>query len=196
MIALRKFARRLRDDSRGAYIVELALVFPMMIIVTLVIIDFGYRMYLGAAVEGTVHRAARRATIGTATQGQVDDYIREQLTLFKAVSSVTIEKTNYYQFSRVGKPEKIISDTAPFDQYNTGDCFEDSNGNGVYDVAAGRSGLGGSDDIVYYKVTATFPRLVPLFGFMGWSKTETVTANTVLRNQPFASQTIPTVRCS
>ena len=42
-----------------------------------------------------------------------------------------------------------------------------------------------------------YPRVVPLFKFLGFSHTETVTANTVLRNQPYGAQipSTPSVRC-
>src|SRR3546814_2140512 len=52
-----RFVRRLRDDRRGATIVELAFVALPLLGALLGVIDFGYRMYLGAVVEGTVHRA-------------------------------------------------------------------------------------------------------------------------------------------
>lgn len=192
---IRAFIQRLRGDLRGVTIVEFALIAPMMIMVMLVVTDFGYRMYVGALVEGTVHRAARRATIGTQTEAQIDDYIRAQLRPIGWRSTIDIEKMNYYEYSGVQKPEKITQDTAPFGSYNVGDCYEDMNGNNVYDTVSGRTGLGGSDDIVYYKVTATFPRVVPLLAILGWSNTEKVTANSVVRNQPFAAQIVPRIKC-
>lgn len=186
---------RLVRDEKGVAAVEYAFVATPFIIVLLFIIDAGYRMYLGSVVEGTVHRAARLATVGSLTPAQVDDYINQQLTSFSRYATISIDKKSYYEFSGVGKPEKIKQDIAPLGTYNTGDCYEDLNGNNVYDAVAGRTGLGSSDDIVYYKVTATFPRIVPLYKFLGWSNSEEVSANTVLRNQPYASQTVPNVKC-
>ena len=49
--------------------------------------------------------------------------------------------------------------------------------------------MGGADDIVRFEVTMTYPRIVPLGGFLGWSNNQTITQNTVLRNQPFAGRT-------
>ena len=192
----RRWTTRLRQDERGAAMVEFAFVVVPLVVGILGIIDFGYRMYLGAVVEGTVHRAARMAAVGTITPAQVDTYINSQLAGFSKTATIAIVKKNYIDYSGVGKPEKITQDTAPFGAYNVGDCYEDANGNGAYDADGGRSGLGGSDDIVYYKVSATFRRLVPLTSFLGFSPTETVSSSTVLRNQPFASQILPTVKCS
>jgi Flp pilus assembly protein TadG len=194
--ACRAIARRFRSDVRGAYVVELAFVMAPLSILLLVFTDFGYRMYLESVVEGTVNRAARLATVGNKTSDQIDQYVRDQLHSFSRTATVSIDKSNYYEFSGVGKPEKITSDTSPFGVYNAGDCYEDLNGNGQWDANAGRTGLGGSDDIVYYTVTATFNRIVPLSRFLGFSATDTVTSKTVMRNQPYASQTIPTIKCS
>lgn len=196
MMGLRTLHRRLRDDERGAYIVEFALIIVPLIVILFASIDLAYRSYMGAVIEGTLHRAARRATVGNQTEAQIDTYIRSQLGFFSKRGTVTIEKSNYYDYSGVGKPEKIKQDTAPLGMYNAGDCFEDLNGNGSYDSIAGRTGLGGSDDIVYYKVSVTYPRFVPLGKFLGWSNNETVSANSVLRNQPYASQIVPTVICT
>jgi len=78
--------------------------------------------------------------------------------------------------------------------FNTGDCFEDSNGNGSYDSSAGSTGLGGADDIVFYQVTVSMPRLFPMAKLLGWSATQTATANATIRNQPWSNQaTLPIV---
>ncbi|ARS28813.1 TadE/TadG family type IV pilus assembly protein [Sphingomonas sp. KC8] len=190
-----RLVRRLRDDRRGAAAVEFALVSLPLVAILLGIIDFGYRMYLGSVVEGTVHRAARMATVGGVTSDQVDTYITSQLQEFSGQVGIEIEKTNYYEYSGIGRREKRTKDRAPTGVDDANDCFEDLNGNGIRDAIAGRNGLGGSDDIVYYKVTATFQRIVPLVKIFGFSPTETVTSSTVLRNQPFASQTVPLEKC-
>lgn len=195
MTARASVIRRLGDDQRGATIVELAFIAVPLIGALLGVIDFGYRMYLGAVVEGTVHRAARLATVGDIDPDDVDAYIRSQLQTFSAHATIEIEKKSYPEYSGVGKPEKITADTFPFGEYNAEDCFEDTNGNGVYDTDGGRTGLGGSDDIVYYRVTATFNRIVPLTKIFGFEPTESVSSSTVLRNQPFAAQTVPSVKC-
>jgi Flp pilus assembly protein TadG len=196
MIRLPAMIRRLRRDQRGMNIVEFAFVLTPLLTVLLVIIDFGYRMYLEVVVEGTLNKAARQATVGGVATNDIDTYVRNQLVQFSKNATITIDKQSYYQFSGVGKPEKILTDTAPLGVYNKGDCFEDSKPNGVYDTNQGTSGLGGSDDIVYYSVKVDFPRLVPLGKFLGFSNTETVQAKTVLRNQPYGAQGTPAKVCT
>jgi Flp pilus assembly protein TadG len=196
MIRLPARIRRLGRDQRGMNIVEFAFVLTPLLTVLLVIIDFGYRMYLEVVVEGTLNKAARQATVGGVATNDIDTYVRNQLVQFSKNATITIDKQSYYQFSGVGKPEKILTDTAPLGVYNKGDCFEDSKPNGVYDTNQGTSGLGGSDDIVYYSVKVDFPRLVPLGKFLGFSNTETVQAKTVLRNQPYGAQGTPAKVCT
>ena len=188
--------RRLGRDERGMNVVEFALVLTPLLTVLLVIIDFGYRMYLEVVVEGTLNKAARRATIGGVSTDEIDAFVRSQLVSFSKNAQITIDKQSYYQFSGVGKPEKILTDTPPLGVYNKGDCCEDSKANGVYDTDQGSTGLGGSDDIVYYSVKVDFPRLVPLGKFLGFSQSETVQAKTVLRNQPYGAQGTPATICS
>ena len=193
MRRLRALARRLRTDRGGATIVEFGIVIIPLTIVLLALFDFSYRAYLGAVVEGALHSAARKATIGNQTSDQIDAYIKSQLVSFQKSVVVTIDKKSYSQFSGVGKDEKYIDSNAN-GKYDLGvDCYYDDNENGKWDAAAtsGQAGLGGSDDLVLYTVTADFPRIVPLTKFLGWSAAEQVKANMVLRNQPFGSQSFP-----
>lgn len=195
---MRKFNafHRIRNDEGGATMVEFAFVAPPLFMVLLGLTDFGYRMYVDSVVEGTIHRAARFATVGDKTSDQIDDFVKAQLTEFSSNGTVTITKTNYYQYSGIGKPEKLTTDANGNGAWDTGDCYQDLNNNGKWDKIAGRNGLGGSDDIVYYTVQFTYPRVVPMSGFLGWSNTQTATAVTVMRNQPYAAQTIPAVICT
>ncbi|SFR79022.1 TadE/TadG family type IV pilus assembly protein [Sphingomonas jatrophae] len=178
--------RKLRRDTRGATIVEMGFVILPLCLTLLVLFDFGYRMYAQAVLEGTLHRAARLATIGDKTPTQIDDFVKSQVKLFSKVYPPDIDKASYFQFSGVAKSE----DENRNGVCEVGETYIDENKNGMWDNGSnsGNTGLGGSDDIVFYTVTLKFPRLVPLARFMGWSSTETVTANTVLRNQPYGAQ--------
>ena len=50
-----------------------------------------------------------------------------------------------------------------------GDCFQDVNGNGSYDLDRGRGGMGGAEDVVRFQVRMIYPRLFPVGRFFGWS---------------------------
>ena len=71
--------------------------------------------------------------------------------------------------------------------------FEDVNGNDTWDADIGEDGVGGPNDIVLYTVSATYDRLFPFWRMMGWDQEKTITASTVLKNQPFGEQLSSTV---
>jgi Flp pilus assembly pilin Flp len=188
---------RLRRDARGATIIEFAMILPALCIMLLAIFELGYRSYATSVLQGALHEAARMATVGGVSQATIDARVRSRLSNFNNHGTVTITTSSYYDFTGVAVPERLTSDTTPIGTYNTGDCYEDANGNSQYDLDRGRSGMGGAEDIVRYQVSFAFPRIVPIYQFLGWGSTETITANTVLRNQPFAGRTNAAVeRCS
>lgn len=187
---------RLFRDTRGATMVEFAVISVPLCMALMGLTDLGYRSYVSSVVEGTLHRAARMATVGDKTPAQIDTFVGNELRHFSQNGTVTITKTNYYEFSGVKKSEKLMTDTAPLGIWNTGDCYQDLDNDGHWDEVAGRDGLGGSDDIVFYQVSLTYPRLLPLGQLLGWSNTQTVTSNTVMRNQPFGTQIAPVTRCT
>jgi Flp pilus assembly pilin Flp len=201
----RALLARLRRDSRGATILEFAFVAGPLVLMLLATFDLGYRIYMASVVQGTVQAGARLATIGNKTTEQIDAYVRTQLQAFSN-TTVTITKKSYSDFNGVKQMEKITSDTAPIGTYNkgyinssgtivNGDCYSDVNNNWKRDDM-GIVGLGNADDIVYYEVSVSFPRIVPMW-ILGWADRESVSANTVLRNQPYAARAaaIPPVRC-
>jgi len=187
---------RLGRDARGATILEFAIVLPVLSLLLLGLLDLGYRSYATSVVQGALHDASRMATVGSYSLAQIDARVKARLSNFATRSTVTTTTTSYYDFSGVAQAEKIVGDTAPLNAYNAGDCFEDANGNNTYNTDRGRDSTGGADDIVRYQVTITYPRIVPLGGFMGWGNTQTITQNTVLRNQPFAGRSININRIS
>lgn len=198
-MSLRRAIRRLRGlrrDQRGVTILEFAMVAPVMLLLLLGLFDLGYRAYAASVLQGALHDAARMATVGGYSMAQIDARVKTRLSNFATRSTVTTAAASYYEFSGVSQPEKIVGDTVPLNSYNPGDCFEDVNGNNAYDTDRGRSGTGNADDIVRYSVTITFPRVFPLGTFMGWPNTQTLSANTVLRNQPYAGRNMTTNRIS
>jgi Flp pilus assembly pilin Flp len=181
--------RRVARDLRGSTIVEFALIFPVLCMVLLALFDLGYRSYVAAVLQGSMHEAARLSTVGGKTPAQIDAHITTRLRDLSNDGTIVVITRSYSAFADIQKPEKITQDTAPLLAYNVGDCYEDANGNHTYDLDRGTTGLGGADDIVNYQVSITFNRLVPLGYFLGWSDTQAISGSTVLRNQPFAART-------
>lgn len=183
--------RRLARDRRGATIIEFAMILPALCLILLGTFELGYRMYVSSVLQGALHEAARLATVGNMTTTQIDSRVKARLHSFSHQATIATTTNSYDDFSQVSVPERITQDTAPTGQYNTGDCYEDYNSNQRYDLDRGRAGLGQADDIVRYQVSISYPRLFPVAAFFGWSNIDTITANTVLRNQPYAGRSIP-----
>jgi Flp pilus assembly protein TadG len=187
----------LATDTRGATIVEFAFVAPVLVLTLLGLFDLGYKSYVSSVLQGALHDAARMATVGDKTTAQIDAAVNVRLRAFSRGATIAITKKSYADFTGVAVAEKITSDTAPLNAYNSTDCYEDYNGNGAYDTDRGKGGLGASEDVVNYDITITYPRLFPLTRLMGLPATDSVHGSTVLRNQPYGSRSsVVTVRCS
>jgi len=180
--------RALRRDTRAAAIIEFALILPVMCMMLLGTLDLGYRSYVGSVVQGTLHDAARMATVGGVTTAQIETFVQTRLRSFSRNATITTSTRSYSDYSGVKVAETITQDTVPLGVYNNGDCFQDANGNGSYDTDRGRAGTGASEDVVYFEVTMTYPHIMPVAKLFGWSGNVTTTQNTVLRNQPFAAR--------
>jgi hypothetical protein len=136
-------------------------------------------------------------TVGDKTTTQIDDHIRARLRDFSRGATITITHKSYLDFSGVQLPEVITSDTAPIGSYNVGDCYQDFNNNSQYDTDRGKSGMGGSEDVLNYEITIAYPRLFPLTKLIGLSATDQVKSSTVFRNQPYGSRnTSVATRCT
>lgn len=179
----------LRRDAKGATIVEFALIVPVMSVLLLGTLDLGYRSYVNSVMQGALHEAARMGTVGGVTTAAIETRVRDRLQAFSRNATITVTTRSYYDFTGVKTPETITQDTAPIGSYNAGDCFQDYNGNGVYDLDRGRTGMGGAEDVIHFEVTMTYPHIVPVGKLLGWPGNVTVTQNTVLRNQPYAGRT-------
>lgn len=189
--------RRLARDARGATIVEFAIVAPVMCALLVGTFDLGYRSYVNSIVQGSLHEAARMATVGGVPTSTIEAHVRARLREFSSDATIETTTQSYSDFNGVAVPEPITSDTAPIGTYNAGDCFSDVNSNGRYDLDRGRGGQGGAEDVVRFQVRMVYPRLFPVGSFFGWSDNVEVVRNTVLRNQPFAGRNtaIPAVVC-
>ncbi len=193
LLALRPLGR----DQKGATIVEFALILPVMCTLLLGVLDLGYRSYVTSIIQGSLHDAARMATVGGVSTSQIEARIQNRLREFSANATVETETRSYSDFNGVNVPEAITQDTAPIGQYNPGDCYQDANGNQQYDLDRGKGGMGGAEDVVHFEIRMRYPRLVPLGGMLGWDDEVEIVQNTVLRNQPYAGRnTGVTVRCS
>ena len=84
-----RLARRLKD-GKGSNIVEMALVMPLLFLLTFSIVDFASMFYVYLALENGVSQAARYGVTGNVLPGKTrDESIREAMR--NATPSLTID---------------------------------------------------------------------------------------------------------
>lgn len=194
MRGLRHLARRLRRDDRGVTALEFALAAPLLLLIMAVLIELGLAYYLQTVLVGTINAAGRASSLQNAqtTSSTIDSQVTARIHHVIPWATVSFDRNNYSDFTNVGEPEDY-TDTNKNGQYDLGECFNDANANGVWDADMGKSGLGSANDVVVYTVTVSY---TPLFGFssmLGLPSMMHASSSTIMRNQPFATQTTRTV---
>jgi Flp pilus assembly pilin Flp len=197
----------LRDDERGATIVEFAFVVGPMLLLLMGGLELGYNSYVRSTMQGALNDAARTAAVefpiinvpGSTVEEQVENLIEETVKHVAPNASITVTQKSYFEFSAIGNPEKLMTDNNGNGQFDAddNDCWEDANGNGSYDTDAGKTGNGGADDVVLYSASISTPRILPLQNFLpGVGPTMEYTLQTAVRNQPYDKQATAAVICA
>lgn len=184
-----KQKRSIVRNEDGATLMEFGLVVGPLMMILLGIMDLGYQSYLDTLAKSKLHEVARDASTGEMTVEQIEMAIEDgldALTLKDAKVTVTVK--SYFDFTNIGKPEKLTVDTNGNGEIDPGDCYIDNNKNGVFDVDYGIPGTGGPDDIVSYQIGIETKRLFPLAKMFGWSENMTSSNSTAVRNQPYGAQ--------
>jgi hypothetical protein len=188
---------RLGRDRRGNTIVEFAVVLPVMMMAIMGLMELCFQVYVQSVLTGAVQKAGRDSTIETniSNTATIDAAVLATVRTVAAQASFPTPPTrqnfaSFQQVNRVG-PEPYV-DSNKNGQYDKGECFDDINGNGVWDNQTtqdtGTAGTGGANDVVAYTVAIAYPRLFPISQLFGFGSSVRLTSTTMLRNQPFASQ--------
>ncbi len=169
---------------------EFAFVAPPLLLLIMGTLDVGHQLYTSTVLQGTLQKAARAATLESATGSitEIDQKIKDQVKTVMSGADVTITRTNFQNFSDAVTPEKH-TDTNGDKICNNGEAFEDLNNNSTWDKNRGRIGLGGANDAVVFKAELSYERPLPMGSLIGLSDEVTIVAQTVLRNQPYNLQT-------
>lgn len=179
----------LAGDTRGATIVEFALVVPVLLTMIFGLLDLAHNMYTAQMLQGAIQKAARDSTIegASANAPQLNQNVTKAVTAIAPGSTLTFSRKSYSNFSNVAKPEDF-TDANTNGTCDGGEAYEDANSNGAWDIDVGNAGFGSARDATLYQVTVTYNRLFPIAAFIpGQAKTITMTAATVLRNQPYSA---------
>lgn len=183
-------------DERGATVVEFAIVIPVLAMILLFLFDAGYYLYAKAILGGEVNAAGRSSTLETATDESreaLDARVAQGVTNFVHGGEVTFDRTAYKSYARAQSKAEMFIDSNGNGACDNNEQFDDANRNGIRDLDSGVSGGGGAKDVTIYTATLTYVRLFPIAGFIGIDPNVTITATTVLRNQPFDKQAEPII---
>jgi Flp pilus assembly protein TadG len=192
----------LGGDSRGTTLVEFGLLAPVLLLLLMGFFDVGHSLFMRAMLEGEVQRASRDSGLETGTaaanQTAIDNKVKEQLRALGITNGdISINRRFYRSFSEAAAAQaEPFTDTDGNGRCN-GEPFTDRNNNGVRDLDGGDAGQGGAKDSVLYTVTVSYDRMFPLRGMIGLPAKTTLTASTLMSNQPYGEQgsyTAPTVR--
>lgn len=182
--------RRLQTDRSGVTAVEFALVAPVLIVMVMGLFDIAHTQYTSSMLNGAMQKAARDLTLENANSQQtnIDARVEQQIAeVMPAAGEITFEKVSHFDFSDVSEPEEFTDQNSD-NICNNNEPYIDTNNNGRWDADRGRDGIGGARDVVLYTANVTYPRLFPMYGLIGMPDTVTLSASTVLRNQPFDEQ--------
>ncbi len=193
--------RALRRDQRGAGAVEFALVSPVMFLMMLGSLDVGLRVYVRSVLEGELAKAGRDSSLQTAASGTnqtaLDTRVQNMVRNVVNSATVTFSRTAFSSYARVQSRAEPFVDGNADGVCNNGEAYEDSNGNGSWDLDSGVSGAGNASDALLYEVTVSYPSFFPLNRMLGRSSNVTFSAKTILKNQPYAdATTIATRSCT
>jgi Flp pilus assembly protein TadG len=179
---------RLRRDLRGVTVIEFAIVAPVMLLLIMGLGELMYTVYAKAILDGAIQKAARDSAIqgGGDRANDIDALVMQQVRAMAPNATHTSSRLSYNNFTSI-KPERF-TDSNSNNRYDAGECFDDINGNGTWDADPGMANQGGASDVTKYRITVTYPRPFPVAGLMGWADTNTITSETLLKNQPWATQ--------
>ena len=188
---IHRSAALLRDE-RGVAIIEFALIAPVLMLMLMGLLDLAFNMYTTEMLQGAIQNTARNSTIEGASgkDAALDATVTKAVRAVAPSATLTFDRRAYSSFTQAGRPEDY-TDIDNDGSCNHGEPFEDANGNGSWDLDRGKAGFGGARDAVLYTVKVKYQRPFPVAGFIpGQTKDFTISAVTVLRNQPYGQQSI------
>ena len=190
--------RALVGDDAGSPALEFAITLPVVLVLMMGLGDLAFQAYVQAMLTGAVQKAGRDSTIqgnsDTAASAALDTKVSTAVTAVARSATLNFTRTNFDTYGAMaGEPfidSKYPNSSGSYDGVcNHNEVYTDLNKNGRYDLDLSAGGQGGANDVTRYTVTLTYNRLFPIARWVGWSNTVTLVATTLLKNQPYATQT-------
>lgn len=204
-ISRRRRLRRLAADTAGVSVVEFGLMIIPFTLVMVGLVDLSYQMYVHSVLQGAANDAARIVSVESpniGTSGSLENRVKQLIqSRMRAIdmsgATYNVTADTYYRYSNHGRPERLTYDKNSNGVYNAADdCFLDSNPNGTFDTSvSSRSGVGGADDVVQFKINLQMPRLIPIGRLWGDTNNLNMNVTTAVKRQPFRDQAVPATIC-
>lgn len=188
-----RFPARLRRDRRGVSAVEFGIVAPVLCLLLAGAFDVAHTLYLRATLQGIMQKAARDSALESGTDAQVaasiDNKVRRQVAALVNNAGITFSRRFYRTFTDAAAADpEAWTDTNHNNTCDNHEPYQDDNNNSVWDRDGGDSGQGTAKDRTVYTVTVTYNHMFPLYRFLGQSNATSMSATTVLENQPYSDQ--------
>jgi len=183
---VRALLTKIKENKEGGVLVETALGLPILLGTMIGCLEVSHFYFVTASVENAVLHASRFGVTGDDGEGSREDRIREiieEQTYGRVdMDTVVIETLVYEQFGDIGE-EEPYTDENDSGSYEEGEAYSDVNGNNQWDADMAIAGLGGSGDIVLYRITYEAPSLT---GIGIWKdKSINISATVAVRNEPY-----------
>lgn len=186
----KRFTSSIFHASDGVAALEFAMILPVVLLMTIGMIEIALMMLTQNIMESATFSASRTGKTGYIA----GDMTREE-TIIQALNDaadgllntdlVQINTQSYNTFGDVGSPEPFV-DANGNGTHDDGENYTDVNGNGSYDTDMGSVGEGEAGEVVVYTVTYPWHVTTPILNsFMGENGVFNLTARTVVKNEPF-----------
>jgi len=181
--------RRIHHDTRGAAMIEFAIVAPVLILMIIGGLAAGHTLYVKSVLDGEMQKASRDTSLedaaGDARRTAIQDRVRQQVRQVIKNGRVDFKLTSFQDYKNVEQVFEEYTDGNHNGTCDNDESFVDGNKNGVWDRKGGFDGVGGSKDVVVMTATLTYASILPFGQNANGMKVE---SSTLLRNQPSVDQ--------
>ncbi len=177
-------------DNAGTTAIEFAIILPVLLTFVMGILEVGMIFFATMTIESAISNTARLGKTGFSASGiareqTIINMLENRTAGLIDMDNVTISYLSYPSFDTIGDVEPF-HDTNSNDTRDSGETYDDINGNGEWDTDMGTEGLGDANDVVVYTVSYPWPIMTPFMSHaLGTGGYYTISARTVVKNEPY-----------
>jgi hypothetical protein len=181
---------RFRRSERGSSMIEFALGAPVLFLLAAGTIELGMILFVNVLMESGLRDASRFGITGQVPAGQsrlerILEIVEDRTIGLVDMNEVEVRILVYPSFADIGRGEGFVDGNGN-GTYDAGETFDDENGNGAWDADVGAAGVGGSGDIVVYRMRYDWNLLTPLAKpLIGSGGKFTLRTAVAVRNEPW-----------